>query len=219
MSTIIEATIPAEQFALHKTLNSHPSAEFDIVQLALNGTDQTMPFVWAKGEDLDGLVESIEEDPTTENTEVVAELDDECLLRMEWMAHIRVILYILSEEDATILDATGKNEAWQFRILFPEHDSVSATHDFCESYDIDLEFERIYQLSDSPQRGQFGLSEGQYETIVQAYQDGYYSVPRAVNLQRLADHLDVSHQALSERIRRGHATLIENSLNPEGEPG
>lgn len=215
MSTIVESTLPADQFALYETLDRNPSAEFNILQVVANGTDRAMPFVWAKGEDLDQLYTAIDEDPSTENVEIIAELEEEYLLRMGWTAHIRVILYILIEEDATIMDATGKNGTWQFRILFPEHDSVSATHAFCEEYNINLEFERIYQLSDSPRRGQYGLSDDQYEAIVRAYQEGYYHVPRAVNLQKLADRLGISHQALSERIRRGHEKLIENTLGPE----
>ena len=31
-------------------------------------------------------------------------------------------------------------------------------------------------------------------------------------LDDLADELDVSHQALSERLHRGHKTLIQNAL-------
>jgi predicted DNA binding protein len=212
---MVEATLAAEQFALYETLTQYPTAEFDILRLVANGTGRAMPFVWAAGDDLEGLPAAMNDDPSTEDVEVVTEFDDEYLLRMEWMAHTRVIHYILIEEDATIIDATGKNGTWQFRILFPEHDSVSTTYDFCDEYGIDLEFKRIYQLSDSFRRGQYGLSESQYETIVRAHQEGYYDVPRAVNLQELANRLDVSHQALSERVRRGHETLIANTLRPE----
>lgn len=218
MSAIVEATLPAEQFVLSETLDRHPDAEFDVLRVVTNGLDRVMPFVWVTGDDLDGLVSTIEADPSTEDVEVIAELDDECLLRMAWTANIGVIVYILVEEDAMVVDAVGKDGVWRFRILFPEHDSVSTTHDFCEEYGIDLEFERISQLSESLRRGQYGLSEPQYETLVQAYESSYYRVPRAVNLQELAEELDVSHQALSERMRRGHETLVANALQPEHEP-
>ena len=217
MSTMVEATLPAEQFALSETLKRYSNAEFDILRLVANGSDSAMPFVWVSGDDIDDLPSEVAKDPTTENVDVVAELEDEFLLRMEWTTQIRVVLFILIEEDAMIMDATGKNGSWRFRILFPEHDAVAKTYDFCEEYDIDLEFERIYQLSDSLKRGQYGLSESQYETILHAYQEGYYHVPREVNLQELANRLGVSHQALSERVRRGHETLIANTLHPDFE--
>ena len=49
------------------------------------------------------------------------------------------------------------------------------------------------------------------------YQEGYYDVPRALELQELADKLDVSHQSLSEQLRRGHETLIASTLYPQNE--
>jgi len=215
MSTMVEATLPGDQFALHETLEEINGAEFEVVRMVAHGDDRVMPFIWATAEDFESLSEAIRDDPSTENVEVLSRLDGEYLLRMDWMAHIRVILYILLEEEATILDAYGKNDTWQFRILFPEHDSVSATYDFCEEYGIDLDLERIYQLSGSFRRGQFGLTEDQYQTLTDAYERGYYEVPRETNLEELADGLDVSHQALSERLRRGHGTLIANALRSE----
>lgn len=215
MCTMVEATLPAEQFALSDTLEEHPSAELHLLRLVADGTDRALPFIWASGDDLDALAEAVRDDPSTENVEVIAELSEEYLLRMDWVAHIRVIFYILIEEDATVLDAMAADGLWRFRILFPEHDSVSTTHEFCREYGIDLSFERIYQISESPRRGRYGLNENQYETIVHAHRAGYYEVPRDINLKELADELGVSHQALSERLRRGHGTLIENTLSPE----
>lgn len=215
MSRMVEATLPAEQFALYETLQQHPDATFDILRLVADGTDRLMPFLWAGGADADHLRDALESDSSTENVELLAAFDEEALFRMEWMAHIRVILYILLEENATIVDAEGQHTAWRFRILFPEHESVSTTHDFCDEYDIDLEFERIYQLSGSFRRGQYGLSESQYETLLHGYEHGYYEVPRAIELQELADMLDVSHQSLSEQFRRGHEKLIANTLHPD----
>lgn len=215
MTTMVEAALPADQFVLNETLARHPSAEFEVLRLVANGLDQVMPFVWVTGDDLDAIVSTIQNDDSVEDVEVLAHLDDECLVRMGWMAHIRIVLYILLEEDAMILDASGKKGSWRFQILFSQHDSVSATHDFCREYGIDLEFERIYQLSESRRRAQYGLSEPQYETLVRAYEESYYHVPRQINLQELASRLDVSHQALSERMRRGHGTLIQNALRPE----
>ncbi|MFC7008889.1 helix-turn-helix domain-containing protein [Halalkalicoccus salilacus] len=42
---------------------------------------------------------------------------------------------------------------------------------------------------------------------------GYYDVPRTVTLTELANKLDISHQALSERLRRAHANLIDRTIS------
>ncbi|MDG5778503.1 helix-turn-helix domain-containing protein [Haloarculaceae archaeon H-GB2-1] len=214
MSTIVEASIPAEQFALRHALAELSNPEFEILRLVAHTDDSVLPFLWGSADDMDAFPEVMYDDPSTKNVEVIAELDDECLLRMEWTAHIRVILYILLEEDATILDAYAANETWTLRVLFPEHDSVSKTHDFCAEYEIDLNFDSIYELSDSLRRGKYGLTEAQYESIMAAFDRGYYEVPRETQLEAVAEDSDVSHQALSERLRRGHGTLIANTLAP-----
>lgn len=217
MSTIVEAVLPADQFALNHTLQAGEDVEFEVVRVVETGTERAMPYLWASAEDLDDLADHLEADPSTENVEVLNELEEEYLVRMEWIAHIRVILYIILEENASILDAYGHDGQWQFRILFPEHDSVSTTHDFCEEYDIGLRFEGIYELSDSIRRGKYGLTEDQYETLQAAFREGYYDIPRKTNLTELAEERGVSHQALSERIRRGHSELIRTTLRPDTE--
>ena len=113
------------------------------------------------------------------------------------------------------LDVRGVPTSFQARQLAREAGVPLAELDEVDG--IDLAIEQISQLSDSFRQGQFGLTTSQYETIVEAYEGGYYSVPRGVNLEDLARRLGVSHQALSERLRRGHETLIENALRPRTE--
>lgn len=214
-------TLPAAQFALHETIQRVPSAEFEIVRVVGSSSDRVVPLIWAtadEGEPFDSLTDALKSDSTIESVEEIAEFDNEYLFKLEWKMQIQVLFYILMEEDATILDAQSKGEEWHFRILFPEHDSVSSTYEFCKEYDISLDFKQITQLSGSFRRGWFGLTEHQYETIVGAYREGYYSVPRKANLEELAEQFDISHQALSERLRRGHQKLIANAMHLESTP-
>ncbi len=48
--------------------------------------------------------------------------------------------------------------------------------------------------------------------MLAALEHGYYDVPREASLTDLAERLDVSHQALSERLRRGHGNLVKHAL-------
>lgn len=47
----------------------------------------------------------------------------------------------------------------------------------------------------------------QKETLELALDQGYYDVPKKASLHDLAADLGVSHQALSERLRRAHRNL------------
>ncbi|WP_435362073.1 helix-turn-helix domain-containing protein [Haloarchaeobius sp. DFWS5] len=215
MTTIVEASLPADEFALQETLDRVPDASFEIVRLVAHGDDSVMPFLWASSESADDFPAIFEADSSTRNVEMLADLGDEYLFQMEWTAHIRVIVYVLLEEEATLLDAVGTDDQWRLRLLFPEESSVSATYEFCEEHGVNFTVNRMFQISDSFQRGLYGLTEQQHETLVTASETGYYEVPRGVEQIELAEQLGVSNQALSERLRRGHGRLVTNALGPD----
>lgn len=54
-----------------------------------------------------------------------------------------------------------------------------------------------------------GLSDDQREAIEAARELGLYTVPRSVTMQDVGDDLGVSHQAISERLRRAHGRLVD----------
>ena len=211
MSTIANVELPAREFALRETLSVVEGAEFDVERVVAHDTERVMPFIWATADDPDALDEALQDDSSIENLELLSDLSDERLYRMDWTDQIRVVVHILVEEDATILDAFGAGEHWNLRILFPERESLSATHDFCETEDLTIDIQNIYEM-DRDRHGRFGLSEAQHEALVTAFEHGHYEVPRDITLDELADEIGVSHQALSERFRRAYHTLIENTL-------
>ena len=213
MSTVALVRIPAEEFALSKTLSELPNMEFEVERVVASESDQVMPFVWTGGDstEYERLDEVLAEDPTVENDTLLTELDGERLYQMSWVSQIRVVVQILVEQRGTILKAHGHDNQWLLRILFPTRDALSATHDFCERYDLSLDIRNIFELRESP-GGRYGLTEEQYQTLVTAAEMGYYEVPRGVKLEELAAELDITHQALSELLRRGHDTLIKDTL-------
>ena len=213
MSTVVLVRIPAEEFALSKTLTELPEMEFEVERIVASDSDRVMPFVWTGGEstEFDQLDETLAADPTVEEDRLLTQLDGERLYQMNWVSQIRVVIQILVEQNGTILKAHGHDSQWLLRILFPDRDALSATHDFCEQYDLSLDIRNIFELRESP-GGRYGLTEEQYRTLVTAAEMGYYEVPRRVKLEELAAELDITHQALSELLRRGHDTLIKDTL-------
>ena len=218
MSTIATVELPAHEFALRETLSTVTDAEFDVERVVAHDTERVMPFLWAAADEPDALDGALADDPSVENVDLLSDLDDERLYRMDWTEQIRVVIHILVEEDATILDAFGTGEHWTLRILFPKREALSATHDFCETEGLTMDIKNIYEM-DRDRHGRFGLSEAQHEALVTAFEHGHYEVPRDITLDELADEIGVSHQALSERFRRAYHALIENTLIVGSERG
>ncbi len=58
------------------------------------------------------------------------------------------------------------------------------------------------------------LTEKQRETLALALSKGYYERPRQTDLTALADQLDISKSAVSQRIRNAEIKLIKRAFEP-----
>ena len=211
--TVVEVEIPIEEFALRQTISELPSIDFEIERAVAHDVDRVMPFVWIQSDEIDReeFEPVLGDDSSLEQFELIADLDDEWLYRMEWIAEIETLIQILVEEQGTILAAVGTQEGWNLRILFADRDSLSRTFDYCETHGLTLNVITIYQFEDR-REGRLGLTEEQQDTLIFAFEAGYFNIPRETNSEKLAADLDISHQAVSERLRRGYSNLIKNTL-------
>ncbi|RBI58263.1 hypothetical protein DMJ13_27575 [halophilic archaeon] len=97
-------------------------------------------------------------------------------------------------------------------MLFPERDGISTTSQYAKEHGFTLDVSRIYDV-DRAQRVQYELTEDQRTALVTALEHGYYEVPREIDQSALADSLGISHQAMSERLRRGTEGIIREVLS------
>ncbi|MFC4543385.1 helix-turn-helix domain-containing protein [Halosolutus amylolyticus] len=141
-------------------------------------------------------------------------------------------LYRLRRSDSGVVDAyrqwvtvggellagRATNGRWEIEMRFPNRDAFNTYHEFLQSEDVTFELRR---LADGPwpdrpgDDGQATLTESQREALRVAYEDGFFEVPRGTGLSAIADALDISEQAVSERLRRGQARLIEEHVVPD----
>jgi predicted DNA binding protein len=212
MTTITEFLVPAEEFALSETLPKVPKMEIEVERVAAHERDRVLPFFWAAGDDFDRFEAALEADSTVENVRCLSELEEGNFYQMDWIDRIDLLIDSITGKGATLLSAHGQNDIWKIRMLFPDHDSVSEVYDDFRERGFSVEITQVYELEGAKQYGQYGLTDRQYETLRLAVRNGYFRVPRGTTLGELADELEISHQALSERLRRAQASLIVNAL-------
>lgn len=218
MATLVNGSVPAEQFALAETFTAHPDLSFRIEKLVTSGEKSVMPLLWAQNVPTAQFEDTLEEDPTVDNVELLTEQEDESLYEMEWHNNIQLVLQMITNSKATVLDAMGESGRWNFRVLYPEREELSKTSDFCDEHGIDFDVCSIREV-DRSSASRYGLTSDQRNSLVEATRRGYFSVPREVTLEELSNETGVSHQALSERIRRASEALVENTLLYEGGEG
>lgn len=213
MSTIAEVTLPANEFALSQTLETIPELEIEVERVVAYDPEHVMPYIWFRSDasEFERLDDALHDDTSVQDVELLTDLDDERLYRMHWVEDVTVVVHALTEESATILDASGEEGHWRLRFLFPEREALSRSYDFAEEHGVTMSVQKIHEL-DEDRGGRYGLTDAQHETLVQAIEHGYYQIPREIDMEALSDELGISHQALSERLRRAHRQLVEEAI-------
>lgn len=211
MATVIRAEVPADEFALNETFEAIPDVSFECERIVESGDQVIMPLIWAYGARAEELEDALERDASVDGVSRLAAFEDETLYRMEWIEKVRLVIQMMTNSQATVLNCYGNEESWTLRVLYPDRDSLSHTHEFCEERGLTLDVHYVREMDSEP-AGRFGLTEKQHEAMRAACEAGYFEVPRETELRDLAEEFGVSHQTLSERLRRGHDVLIQEAL-------
>lgn len=213
MSVILEFTIDADEFSLGQALSGPPTVELELERIVPTGK-AVLPLVWVTGpqDNLDALEAKVREHPNVREFHNLDRVGDSRLYRFIWVESPQNLLERLADLDATILEATS-TDRWVFRVRFADHDKLTHFHNFCTDHDITIHIERTYTLSEETERGhRFDLSPEQREALVLALQQGYFATPSEVELADLAEQLDISRQAVSNRIRRANEKILKKVL-------
>ena len=222
METVVDATIPTDQFVLEETLGRVPDVELEVVRFAVHSSACPMPFLWASTSRGERLATALETDPSTERMTRLSREDGRDLYSFDWTVDTARRIDVFAEADGSMLDVRGTADRWTFRVLFSDRASASETFQSWRDAGVEPSLARVGSLS-CREGETTGLSATQYDTIAQAFQRDYYDVPRGTTLEELAATFGVSHQAVSERLRRGHSHLVERLLSEspteaEGKP-
>lgn len=214
MSVIAHLRIPADSFELGRILDLESGATIELENLIPLG-ETAVPFFSVEKASRDGFQERVGNHPSVENIRVVNEHDDQTLYALNWDVSQDLFFQGILETGANLLSGKGTAATWVFELRFLGHDRLSEFQEYCSNAGISLEVGRIYNPT-RPEAGMwYGLTEAQRDTLFRAVKGGYYSIPREMSTKDLADELGISDQAVTERLRRGIITLVENTLIAE----
>jgi predicted DNA binding protein len=104
---------------------------------------------------------------------------------------------------------TGRG--WKVSARFADRSDLDAFRTACEETTVKFRPLRLFETEANPV-DDYGLTAPQHEALRVATRMGYFDVPRNADLSDLADELDTTTSALSERLRRGQRQLIERTI-------
>lgn len=210
MPTVVVGRLEVGAFPLAETLECEPAVEFECERVAPTGRSAAaLVWAYAPGEsDVDGLLET---DPSVDDWTLAAALEDASLYRLELVRDLAFLRQVTDEARASVLDGYGTNRGWRLCLAFPGPEELAATRSFCEHRGLGFDVREVRSVPEGP-LDRHGLSERQHEALTVAWRLGYFDVPRGADLGDVADELGISHQAASERLRRGNEALVRELL-------
>jgi predicted DNA binding protein len=211
MAVIAHLRIPAESFELGRILQLESGTTIELETMVPLG-EKAVPFFSVSEEVRETFEKSVRNHPSVDNIVEVSRHDNERLYSLNWNVSRDVFFQGIAEGQGQLLSGTGSTTQWEFEIRFPTHEALSEFQEHCLNAHIELEVGRIYNPVRPGTGAWYGLTSAQRETLLLAVKKGYYSIPRQVSTQELAEALEISDQAVTERLRRAIETLVENTI-------
>lgn len=202
-----------DALALAETFEHHPSLEIEAERIAAHDIEWTMPCLWAANADFKALDGTLANDPSVDAIVETATFDGEKYYQIDWSDDVEKRINAYVDHEGSILSAKATSDGWQVRFRFVSRDQFDAFRDVLAEEGHSFRLLELVQ-PDEPRHSVGSLTPTQREALRAARERGYYSVPRDISTRELAAELDMSHQNLSEVLRRATETLIEATLQP-----
>ncbi len=211
MAVIVDLAIPSEQFQLGQILSMIEEERIQLETMVPLG-DRSVPFFRLTETARNSFEEHVRQHDVVDDVRLVNEHDGEVLFALSWDVSGDTFMRGVLELDGHILDGSGSAESWSFELRFPTHQSLSEFQQYCHTNDLPIDIKRIFNPT-RPQAGPwYGLTQPQRSMLIAAVENGYYDLPRGTTTKELAEAFGISDQAVTERLRRGIANLVTNTL-------
>lgn len=213
MGILAEFVIPTEAVPGGETLTALPAATIRLERL-IPTDGELRPIFWVMGVEGDRFVDvARNEDGITDIQELVG-LDRGVLYMAVWEPE-RPVVEGIKTLRATILDAEGTADSWVFQIRAEDRDRLQEFLDVFAEQGIPVELKRLSSISEDD-GSDTELTPKQRQTLVAAFEMGYFENPKGVSQAEIGDRFGVSGRAVSKRLRRGTKNLIRSTLVESG---
>ncbi|ELY58966.1 Bacterio-opsin activator HTH domain-containing protein [Natronolimnohabitans innermongolicus JCM 12255] len=212
---IAELTLVHPELVLTPTIEAMPEMVAELEYQTIAGPDAYYLFFEASGGDFDQFDRLVADDPTVSEPRVIIDGDDFRVYRMRLNSTERLVLPYAAELGMRVLRAASGRDGWIATLEVPDLEALQAFRTHCRENDVGFTVDRLYHADGDETAGTtdvYGLTPIQRETLLTAADLGYFENPRGVSVAELADELEISSSAASDRLRRAMATLVEQTI-------
>ena len=177
--------------------------------------DDRFLFLRVPSEDLEAFERALEADHTVRNPRLVALFADHVVYRVEVDTAIEVVPSRCTALGAEVLEVRSDGDGWTVRMHLLTRDALDAFREYCRERGVTYKIRELANVDSVEDEYSYGLTESQRTTLLLAYNAGYFEIPRRISQAELASELGISKSAVSQRLRRATADLVDNTLASE----
>lgn len=212
MAISAKVYIEHEHLALVPTLRDLDGVEIQVILQATTDPDSdTFPFV-IEYDDVEELEESLNSDPTVADYEQIDSNGSTNIYYVEHTDETKLISPAVTAANGFLLQAETKDNGWVIQAQLPSREALNSVWERARANDISFNLLEIYEKREGGSKTSFGLTEEQQLALEVAYKKGYFSEPREMSLEDIADEIGISSTAMSGRLRRGMRNLVSSTL-------
>ena len=215
MATLAEFTVEQDAFPFDSVFESCPDATIEIERLIPTG-NAVLPYIWVRSSSGDQALEALSKSPALSHVEIIDQVGERTLIRCEYATTSDGVLRTILKTDVNLLSANGTTQGWTIQVRGIEPGAIAEFDRACRALGVELTLTELHELSSDIDLAKSELTAPQREALLLAYEMGYFDEPRTATLSDVADELGISRQAVANRLRRGHRTLIRQTLSESG---
>lgn len=217
ISTRVFVTHP--DLALVPTIQSLQDTDLGVVSDAGTDPHHDAHFFWVESPDFEAFERALEVDHTVDSFSEVTQTESGRAYRITYSDEAKLVTPSVTDAGGLVRKSRSQDDGWMLELQLQNHDALYDINSFAREADVQFDVLELRQTEDADVDSGFPLTEPQIEALMTAYIHGYYDEPRGIFLSGLSDLLGISETAVSGRLRRGSARLIEATLtDSEDEP-
>lgn len=203
--------------ALTHSINAISGADFGVVSDAGTDPQHDGHFFWIEAPDFTDVEAALEEDHTVGTFTPIVTQTQRRIYHIEYSEEAMLLTPAITDLGGLTLESKSSANGWILTIELLGRDDLYELKAFAIENEMQFDILELRQTTATTDPLQYGLTEPQIEALASAYTSGYYDETRQISLEELGAQLDISQTAVSGRLRRGSARLIEALLlNDEG---
>lgn len=206
-----EVRLEHDDLPLGHTLGCVPDVAVEVTDRRILESGRRLAFLAVTAEEYDAFESALRTDPTVDEPTLVDRYPDRRVYRVALTDRTMTVVDEAISAGGRVLGTSSCRDGWLVRLRLPSRDALVSFNDYCRERDVTLQVRHLRTAEDGD-AAVVGLTAKQQALLTVAFEEGYFDVPREISQDELADRLDVSKSAISQRLRRAMAQLCSAAL-------